>query len=94
MIWTAYSLKIKTKLCPSQDVLIRLPRQLANNIKLALDESEKYASGINNCFRSFSGAISVGIGAAASVNAGGYGVKVIVSAVNRLGSIKDQEEPR
>ncbi|TGO57296.1 hypothetical protein BCON_0067g00170 [Botryotinia convoluta] len=94
MFWAAYSLKMKTQLFSSQDVLTRLPRQLANDIILALDESEKYTPGINNCFRSFSGAISVGIGAAASVNAAGYGIEAIMSAVNRVGGIKDQEESK
>lgn len=85
---------MKTELFAFQDVATRLPRQLANNIILAPDESEIYSPGINNCFYSISGAIGVGIGAAASVNAVGYGFKTIMSAVNRLSGIKDQEESK
>ncbi|TGO11150.1 hypothetical protein BTUL_0116g00150 [Botrytis tulipae] len=83
---------MKTKLLSFQNVLTRLPRQLANNITLALDESEKYKPGIISWFRSISGAISVGIGAAASISAARYDVEAIMSAVNQLGGIKYQEK--
>ncbi|KAF7957888.1 hypothetical protein EAE96_003455 [Botrytis aclada] len=85
---------MKTQLFPSQDVLTKLRRQPANTIILTLETSGKYTPGINNCFRSFSGTITAEIGAVAFVNAAGYGIEAILSAVNRVGGMKYQEESK
>ncbi|CAD6440023.1 16725300-4642-46ba-b890-d2acf0ccf584 [Sclerotinia trifoliorum] len=91
MIWATDSKGIETLLFPSKDVLAKLPPQPMHAIKGPFNASEKYTPGINNCFRSFNGAINAEIGVTALMRTAGYGVEAIMSAFHGVGNGKDEE---